>query len=184
MERVRFRFLRISSEIHPFASYAKYNYPLDFAKKNPFGQAGRLAMGYGRWLMTHAGQFTRVGNTRKEVVEVSTSDLGYQSQLLSLLGLKGQEDSDTVMIPHMGELFEARKTLSPFWKIYFKLSDNVKAILVLENDGVVTWTVHDLLPICQALNIRHSERGTWTFCPLPSNKEVMTRKRITQKQHY
>ncbi|PUU78608.1 UV-endonuclease UvdE-domain-containing protein, partial [Tuber borchii] len=197
-EKYGIKFLRISSGMFPLASHAKYGYSLDFAKE-PLAEAGRLAMGYGHRLTTHPGQYTQLGSPRRGVVEASIRDLDYHSQLLSLLGLRGQADRDAVMVLHMGGVFEGKEeTLARLRKNYIKLSDNVKARLVLENDDVA-WTVHDLLPICQELNIplvldyhhhniRHSNtvrEGNMDLLPLfPVIKETWTRKRITQKQHY
>ena len=214
-EKYAIKFLRISSGMFPFASHAKYGYSLDFAKE-PLAEAGRLAMRYGHRLTTHPGQFTQLGSPRKGVVEASIRDLDYHSQLLGLLGLRGQADRDAVMALHMGGVFEGKEeTLARFRRNYIKLSDNIKARLVLENDDAVSsahfysafdannpsqaWTVHDLLPICQELNIplvldyhhhniRHSNtvlEGNMDLLPFfPVIKETWSRKRITQKQHY
>ena len=149
-EKYGIRFLRISSGMFPLASHAKYGYSLDFAKA-PLAEAGRLAMGYGHRLTTHPGQYTQLGSPRKGVVEASIRDLDYHSQLLSLLGLRGQADRDAVMVLHMGGVFEGKEeTLARFRKNYIKLSDNVKARLVLENDDVVSST-----HLCSALNAKN-----------------------------
>jgi UV DNA damage endonuclease len=58
------------------------------------------------------------------------------------------------MIIHMGGVFgDKRATLDRFRANYTNLlSPSIKARLVLENDDV-SWTVHDLLPVCEELNI-------------------------------
>ncbi len=54
---------------------------------------------------------------------------------------------------HMGGTYgDKAATLDRFRKNYGKLSPGIKARLVLENDDVA-WSVHDLLPICEELNI-------------------------------
>jgi UV DNA damage endonuclease len=109
------------------------------------------------------------------------------------------------MILHMGGTFndEGGKpaTLDRFRENYVKLSDSIKRRLVLENDDV-SWSVHDLLPICEELNIpmvldyhHHNivfdedkvREGTYDI----SQPELMeritrtwTRKGIRQKMHY
>lgn len=76
--------------------------------------------------------------------------------MLSLLKLPPQQDRDAVMILHMGGTFNEAggkaATLDRFRKNYANLSESVKRRLVLENDDVA-WSVHDLLPICEELNI-------------------------------
>lgn len=54
-EKYEIKFLRISSEMFPFASHEKYGYSLDFAAE-PLKEAGELAMGFGHRLTTHPGQ--------------------------------------------------------------------------------------------------------------------------------
>ena len=104
------------------------------------------------------------------------------------------------MIIHMGGVFgDKAATLDRFRENYARLSDEVKARLVLENDDV-SWTVHDLLPICEELNIplvldyhHHNivfnkdliREGTKDIMELyPRIKATWDRKGITQKMHY
>ncbi|TGZ76742.1 UV-endonuclease UvdE [Ascodesmis nigricans] len=198
-ERYNIKFLRISSEMFPFASHPIYGYDLDFAVP-VLREAGRLAIQWGHRLTTHPGQFTQIASPRKEVIEASVKDLEYHCQLLSGLGLEGQADRDAVMILHMGGVFgDKEATLKRFEENYTKrLSEEMKRRLVLENDDV-SWSVHDLLPTCESLNIPlvldyhhhnliHSptlRSGTLDLLPLlPRITATWTRKRITQKQHY
>ncbi|KAH0605384.1 uncharacterized protein H6S33_004606 [Morchella sextelata] len=197
-ERYGIRFLRISSEMFPFASHPVYGYSLDFAAE-ALREAGALAMRYGHRLTTHPGQFTQIASPKANVVEASVRDLEYHAELLGLLGLEGQADKDAVMILHMGGVFgDKDATLARFRKNYATLSPAVKARLVLENDDV-NYTVHDLLPICQDLgiplvldwhhhNIRHApdlREGSLDLLPtLPAIAATWTNKGITQKQHY
>lgn len=104
------------------------------------------------------------------------------------------------MILHMGGMFGDKvATLGRFRANYSLLSDEIKARLVLENDDV-SWTVHDLLPICEELNIpfvldfhHHNimfdkdmiREGTKDIMDLyPRIKATWDRKGITQKMHY
>lgn len=104
------------------------------------------------------------------------------------------------MILHMGGMFgDKEATLQRFRDNYAPLSEGIKARLVLENDDVI-WTVHDLLPICEELNIpmvldyhHHNimfdkskiREGTKDIMDLyPRIKATWDRKGITQKMHY
>lgn len=80
----------------------------------------------------------------------SIRDLEYHSQLLRLLGLKGQANRDAVITLHMGGVFGDKKaTLGRFRESYTKLlSDDIKARLVLENDDVASLTPLLLSHIC------------------------------------
>lgn len=57
------------------------------------------------------------------------------------------------MILHLGGVFgDKAATFDRFCTNYKKLSPGIKKILVLENDDV-SWSVHDLLPVCGELDI-------------------------------
>lgn len=87
------------------------------------------------------------------MVDSAIRDLEYHDEMLSLLKLPEQQNRDAVMIIHMGGQFgDKAATLERFKKNYARLSQSCKNRLVLENDDV-GWTVHDLLPICEELNI-------------------------------
>src|ERR1700712_3320482 len=120
--------------------------------------------------------------------------------MLSLLSLPPQQDRDAVMILHMGGMFGSKpETLDRFRENYARLSPSIKNRLVLENDDM-SWNVHDLLPVCQELNIplvldfhHHNiifdaekiREGTKDIQMLfPEIRETWTRKGITQKMHY
>ncbi|KAI0599282.1 UV-endonuclease UvdE-domain-containing protein [Biscogniauxia sp. FL1348] len=194
------KFMRLSSEMFPFASHEEYGYKLAPFAAEVLAEAGRVAGELGHRLTTHPGQFTQLGSPRTEVVSNSVRDLEYHDELLTLLRLPEQQNKDAVMILHMGGVFgDKRATLDRFRKNYAQLSDSIKARLVLENDDV-SWTVHDLLPICEELNIplvldfhhhnimfdtKELREGTQDIMELfPRIKATWTRKGITQKMHY
>lgn len=192
-------FMRLSSEMFPFASHAEYGYKLAPFASEALAEAGRLAAGLCHRLTTHPGQFTQIASPRKEVIDAAIRDLEYHNEMLSLLKLPDQLDRDAVMILHMGGGYgDKAATLDRFRKNYATLSDGVKRRLVLENDDVV-WCVHDLLPICEELNIplvldfhHHNilfdpcmREGTLDIITLYDRiRATWTRKKITQKMHY
>ncbi|KAK2616948.1 UV-damage endonuclease [Conoideocrella luteorostrata] len=192
------KFMRLSSEMFPFASHEEYGYDLGFAA-DVLAAAGKVASELGHRVTTHPGQFTQIGSPRKEVVAASVRDLAYHDEMLSLLRLSDQLDRDAVMILHMGGTYgDKPATLNRFRENYSKLSPGVKKRLVLENDDV-SWSVHDLLPICEELNIplvldfhHHNivfdpsvREGTLDIIGLYDRiKATWTRKKITQKMHY
>lgn len=194
------KFLRLSSEMFPFASHEEYGYRLAPFASDVLAEAGRVAGELGHRLTTHPGQFTQLGSPRQAVIENAIRDLEYHAELLSLLKLPPQGDRDAVMILHLGGVFgDKEATVQRFRENYQRLSDEVKARLVLENDDV-SWSVHDLLPICEELNIplvldyhHHNiifdadklREGTRDIIALyPRIKATWDRKGITQKMHY
>ncbi|KAK4230298.1 putative UV-damage endonuclease [Podospora fimiseda] len=201
-DKYNIKFMRLSSEMFPFASHKEHGYKLAPFASEVLAEAGRVAAELGHRLTTHPGQYTQLGSPRNEVVEAAIRDLEYHDEMLSLLKLPEQQDRDAVMILHMGGVFgDKAATLDRFRQNYAKLSTSIKARLVLENDDVA-WTVHDLLPICEELNIplvldfhhhnimfdpAHCREGTLDI----SQPEIMERiaktwkhKNIKQKMHY
>ena len=197
-DRFGIKFMRLSSEMFPFASHSEHGYGLEYAS-DILREAGKEASRLGHRLSTHPGQFTQIGSPRKEVIEASIRDLEYHAQLLSSLHLSDQLDRDAVMVLHMGGVYgDKEATLDRFRSNYVNLSNDVKKRLVLENDDV-SWSVHDLLPICEELNIplvldfHHHNiifdpavcEGTQDIVKLyPRIKATWDRKGITQKMHY
>ncbi|KAH7202310.1 UV-endonuclease UvdE-domain-containing protein [Fusarium oxysporum] len=193
------RFMRLSSEMFPFASHPEHGYKLAPFASEVLAEAGRVAGELNHRLTTHPGQFTQIGSPRKEVVAAAMRDLEYHDEMLTLLKLPEQLDRDAVMILHMGGTYgDKQATIDRFKENYAKLSDSVKRRLVLENDDVA-WSVHDLLPVCEELNIplvldyhHHNiifdpsiREGSQDIIGLYDRiKATWAKKGITQKMHY
>ncbi|ODA83494.1 hypothetical protein RJ55_02008 [Drechmeria coniospora] len=193
------RFMRLSSEMFPFASHDEHGYRLAPFASAVLAEAGRVAAELGHRLTMHPGQFTQIGSPRKEVVTAAIRELEYHDELLSLLKLPEQLNRDAVMIMHMGGVYgDKEATLDRFRQNYAKLSDGVKRRLVLENDDV-SYSVHDLLPICEELNIPlvldyHHHNIVFDPCLREGTLDIIglydriratwTKKQITQKMHY
>ncbi|RDW66427.1 putative UV-endonuclease UVE-1 [Coleophoma cylindrospora] len=194
------KFMRLSSEMFPFASHEEYGYSLAPFASEVLAEIGKVAAKLGHRLSTHPGQFTQLGSPRSAVIENAVRDLDYHEEMLSLLKLPEQADRDAVMILHLGGTFgDKAATIDRFRENYQKLSEKVKNRIVLENDDV-SWSVHDLLPLCEELNIplcldfhHHNiifddtklREGTRDIMDLyPRIKATWDRKRIKQKMHY
>ena len=194
------KFLRLSSEMFPFASHPEYGYKLAPFVSEELAEAGKVAAELGHRLTTHPGQYTQLGSPRKPVIDNAIRDLDYHAELLSLLRLPPQQDRDAVMILHLGGVFgDKAATLDRFRENYKKLPQGVKDRLVLENDDV-SWSVHELLPLCEELNIpmvldfhHHNiifdpdqiREGTKDIVDLfPRILATWKRKNITPKMHY
>ncbi|KAI4137664.1 MAG: hypothetical protein LQ341_005042 [Variospora aurantia] len=199
-DRYGIKFMRLSSEMFPFASHEEYGYKLAPFASEALAEAGKVAAELGHRLTTHPGQFTQLGSPRKPVIDNALRDLDYHAELLSLLKLPPQQDRDAVMVLHLGGVFgDKAATLDRFRHNYAALPQAVKDRLVLENDDV-SWSVHDLLPVCEELNIplvldyhHHNiifdadqiREGTRDIMDLyPRILATWKRKNITPKMHY
>lgn len=194
------KFMRLSSEMFPFASHEEYGYKLAPFASGTLAEAGKVIADLGHRVTTHPGQFTQLGSPRKQVIDNAFRDLEYHDEMLSLLKLPPQQDRDAVMILHMGGVFGSKDdTLTRFRENYAKLPQSVKNRLVLENDDV-SWSMHDLLPVCEELNIpfvldfhHHNiifdsdkiREGTQDIMEYyPRILKTWERKNITPKMHY
>ncbi|RPA86793.1 UV-endonuclease UvdE [Ascobolus immersus RN42] len=192
------KFMRISSEMFPFASHPDHVYDLNFAAE-PLAKAGELAAKWGHRLTTHPGQFTQLASPRKEVIRAAIADLKYHNEMLTMLKLPPELDKDAVIILHMGGVFgDKPATISRFKETWPTLPAEVRRRIVLENDDV-SYSVHDILPVCQELdiplvldwhhhNIIHDDsirEGTLDVLPLlPAIAETWKKRGIKQKMHY
>ena len=184
----------------PFASHPEYGYKLAPFASDALAEAGKVAAELGHRLTTHPGQYTQLGSPRKSVIDNALRDLDYHAEMLSLLKLPKQANRDAVMILHLGGVFgDKAATLDRFRENYAGLPQGVKDRLVLENDDV-SWSVHDLLPLCEELNIplvldfhhhniifdaEHIREGTADIRELfPRILATWKRKNITPKMHY
>ncbi|GAA5992094.1 hypothetical protein JCM5350_006344 [Sporobolomyces pararoseus] len=180
-------FMRMSSEMFPFAGHAEHGYSLDYAEKE-LKAAGETAKRLGVRLTTHPGQFNQLGSPRRPVVENTFRDLEYHNEMMDRMGL----GKDSVMIIHGGGVYNDKPTtIERFKKTYQELSQGVKDRLVLENDEMC-FSVDDLLPICEELNIPLvlDYHHDWIFPSSQPLSELMprilatwTRKGIKPKFH-
>ncbi|KAK4555642.1 hypothetical protein LTR86_007395 [Recurvomyces mirabilis] len=199
-DRYNIKFLRLSSEMFPFASHPEYGYKLTPFASEALAEVGKVVAELGHRVTTHPGQFTQLGSPRRPVIENAIRDLAYHDEMLSLLKLPEQQNKDAVMILHMGGIFDGKEgVIQRFKEEYVKLPQSVKNRLVLENDDM-GWSVHDILPVCEELNIpmvldyhHHNivfdkdqiREGTKGIIDLyPRITATWTRKGITQKMHY
>ncbi|KAJ3552911.1 hypothetical protein NM688_g3903 [Phlebia brevispora] len=148
-EENNIRFLRVSSEMFPFASHKEHGYTLEYAK-DELKRAGDLAKKLGHRLTTHPGQFTQLASPKENVVEASIRELDYHCQMLRYMGL----DQNSVIIIHMGGVYGDKASTLERFKVNYtnKLTDEMKARVVLENDEMC-YNADDLLPVCNELNI-------------------------------
>ncbi|KAL8292799.1 hypothetical protein RQP46_001411 [Phenoliferia psychrophenolica] len=136
-------FLRMSSEIFPFASHPDLGYTLEYASEE-LKLAGDTAKRLGVRLTTHPGQFTQLGSPRESVLSNAARDLKYHCELMDRMGL--DQDSG-------GGVYGDKAAAMERFRANFRLLPlNVRNRVVLENDEMC-YNVDDLLPVCEELEI-------------------------------
>ncbi|KAJ8695982.1 hypothetical protein PTI98_005885 [Pleurotus ostreatus] len=143
------RFMRISSDMFPFASHSVHGYSLNYCAPL-LARVGELASKYNHRLTTHPGQYTQLGSPKKEVIAAAVRELKYHCEMLDLMGI----DKDGVMIVHGGGVYGDKEAALERIKdtVANVLPQNVRDRLVLENDEIC-YSASDLLPICESLLI-------------------------------
>ncbi|KAJ1924390.1 hypothetical protein IWQ60_005232 [Tieghemiomyces parasiticus] len=187
-ERNHIRFMRLSSEIFPFASHPEFGYDIEFARED-LHRAGALAKQLGHRLTFHPGQFNQLGSPTAKVINNSILELDLHARILDYMDMP----VDSVMIIHMGGVYgDKAAALARFEQNFPKLSTSAQARLVLENDEIC-YSVADLLPICDKLSIplvfdwHHDAINPSADSPLqhlPAIRAIWERRGIRPKQHY
>jgi UV DNA damage endonuclease len=99
-EENNIKFMRISSDIFPFATHEKAGYDIDFAK-DALAEVGALARKYNHRLTTHPGQFNQLVSLTPKVIVNTIRELKHHAKMMDLMGL----DKDSIMIIHMGGVY-------------------------------------------------------------------------------
>lgn len=97
-------------------------------------------------LSFHPDQFVSISSLRDDVVQKSIAELEYQGLVAELIG------ADVINIHAGGRQGGKEATLQRFRSNFPLLSERVRSRLTLENDDM-SYTVKDLLPICEQLGI-------------------------------
>lgn len=97
-------------------------------------------------LSFHPDQFVILSTPHIQVLENSLRELSYQGMLAELCG------AEVINIHGGGAYNDKTGALKRFIQNFLKLTPMVQSRLSLENDDKI-YTVRDLLPVCEALNI-------------------------------
>ncbi|CAD6886345.1 unnamed protein product [Tilletia controversa] len=183
------KFMRLSSEMFPFATHLTYGYDFVSFAKEELAKVGEVARRLGHRLSMHPGQFCQLGTPKKDVLEASIRELEMHAQILDALGM----DQDSVMILHGGGVYGEREETVARIKntIATRLKGSARSRLVLENDEL-SYSVDELLPICKELKVplvldfhhdmlRPSSRSPAEL--IPEILEIWKERGITPKFH-
>lgn len=138
-------FMRITSDLFPFASHMQFAYDISFAK-NTLQAIGNYAKVHGMRLTFHSSPYVILNSKNPDVVEKSIKELQHYIEIIDFMGL----DQDTVIIVHGGGIY-GNKTLSlkRLQESILNLPSQIRERIVLENCEMA-FNVTDLLPISKA----------------------------------
>ena len=131
---------------HPQVGYQLADLPDGAAIVELLGQIRSYAAGNDIRLSFHPDQFVVLSSPTPLVVENSIGELAYQGMLAEAVG------AEVINIHAGGAYGDKEQALQRLGAVVHYLPDRVRSRLTLENDDV-SYTVRDLLPICQRLSI-------------------------------
>jgi len=109
-------------------------------------EVNRLQKQWNIRLSFHPDQFVLLSSPNPEVTRKSALELDYQAMLAELVG------ADVINIHGGGVYGDKASALRRLRKNFVQLPERVRSRLTLENDDV-SYTVHDLMPVCKDLDI-------------------------------
>lgn len=144
-ERSGIRLFRIGSEIFPrWNHYEIADLPDIEEITHHLHAAGDYAREHGHRLTTHPGPFHILGAEKQEIVDNSIVGLERHSEMFDLMGYA--PSFENLINIHIGATYgDKRSTIDRWLSNYEKLSDSLRARLVLENDDKASmYSVRDL----------------------------------------
>lgn len=124
-------FLRITSDIVPFASHEVCTFPWQERFADDFAKLGDYCRKHGFRISMHPDQFVLLNAPDERVLARSIADLAYQTAVLDLMGL----DRTAKVQIHVGGVYgDKAAAMDRFVKNYRALSPEIRARLVIEND--------------------------------------------------
>ena len=140
---------RLSSELFPHKTNPKVeDYSFDFAI-DLMKQIGEKSKQLNQRLTFHPGQYNVVGTPNQKAFQHTINDLKYHADVLDHMGV----GKNSVMVVHGGGIYGDKELTKKRWcKQFYKLPDNVKNRLVLENCEKC-FSIKDCIQISKTINI-------------------------------
>jgi len=142
-------FLRITSDLVPFASRPENRFPWDEEFAEDFARIGALTRRYGMRISMHPGQYTVLNSPREETVTAAIADLVYHTRVLDRMGL----DRTAKVQIHLGGQYGYKEAaLERFIRVARDLDPAIRARLVVEHDERL-YNLDDCLRVSEAVGI-------------------------------
>ncbi|RXT05212.1 UV DNA damage repair endonuclease UvsE [Ammoniphilus sp. CFH 90114] len=141
---------RFTSKLIPLATHeaaAGWNFAEDLAEE--FAQIGEFVRKHKMRVGFHPDHFVNLNSPKEDIVEKSIQDLQYHLQQSQAMGM----DEKMKFNIHMGGAYQDKqKSLKRLIDNWSQVPEVIQKRLTFENDDK-TFTAHETLEACQALNI-------------------------------
>ncbi|MFV0424511.1 MAG: UV DNA damage repair endonuclease UvsE [Bacilli bacterium] len=137
------KMFRISSDIIPLATHPinEFNWVDEFREKMKL--IGEYIKANDIRVSMHPGQYTVLNSINEDVVNRAVLDLEYHCKFLDSL----EVDATNKIILHIGGVYDNKlEAMRRFETKYFKLNENIKARLIIENDDKL-YNIKEVLEI-------------------------------------
>ena len=142
-------FLRITSDLVPFASHKVNDFDWQSKFKDRFIKIGKKIKRADMRITMHPGQYTVLNSDKDKVFEKAIEEIVYHVEVLDLLGL----DKRAKINIHIGGVYGDKKaSISRFVDRYNGLDQRIKDRLIIENDEK-SYSVADCLEISKKTGI-------------------------------
>ncbi|MGA2160591.1 MAG: UV DNA damage repair endonuclease UvsE [Methanoregula sp.] len=125
-------FLRITSDLVPFASHPVCRFPWQEHFLSVFASLGRYIRDHRFRISLHPDQFVLINTPDPDVLSRSTDELIYHAELIGLMGL----DTTAKIQIHVGGVYgDKPASIERFIHAYDDLDERIRRHLVIENDA-------------------------------------------------
>ncbi len=142
-------FLRITSDLVPFASHPVCAFPWQREFAPRFAALGRFIRRQGMRISMHPDQFTLINSVDEGIFRRSAAELEYHARVLDALGL---DDTARIQVHAGGVYGDKAAAVSRFCSRFELLAGAVRRRLVVENDDRL-FTVADCLEISRRTGV-------------------------------
>lgn len=140
-------FYRMTSNLIPLATHKCVKYEWINKYESYFKKIGSFIVQNNMRVDLHPDQFCVINSDKKDVVKSSINILKYHQNMLKKFNLSSK------LVLHIGSSLPNKKeALKRFEDVFNSLEDDLKKIIILENDDK-TFTMKDTLELCEKLNI-------------------------------
>lgn len=140
-------FYRISSNLIPLAT--KKDVIFDYIKKykHIYERIGKKIHDSNMRVDFHPDEYCVINSVKEEVLENTLEILNYHYRVLKAMNI-----SNKVLVVHVGSnVFGKEKSIERFKKYFYKLPEEIRNILSIENDDKI-FQVEDVLSLCKSIN--------------------------------